>query len=347
MPPETTRTTLADRSPVVGETLKLSGQAWEVTDHSSYRRDDGIQVEEWCCETGDTEAYLLREPGEDGSPRWFFTRWIHAGQVSLQGSRPIPDWDSRLPDPEPPKALVTGGDIYNYADTADGTYEEEPGEVQRKITWEFWNEGKTRNVAIEFWGDGGHDCYRGSYVEGRTVEIVPPPLTAGLPLPSSMPLLAMLVAVVSYLVTMLALAWPFDQGFALALLAASAAVLAAAPVSVPSKQLSLLAIAAPALVFWRWAPLSGLAGAAALLGAPLALAAARRFEPREGLTWLCAAAGLLPAGIWGVYHYFHFAPAPHTISQLALALAPAALGAVMGLVAGLTLGAGEQAVENV
>src|SRR5262249_17714811 len=135
-----------------------------VPGHWGYGNDGGYGVMEWGCESDDVEAYLLKE-FKDGEPtRWFFTRRIPREAVTGLGEgRPA----------SPPPALTYESRAYRYAETNEGTYEDEPGQRIPKTTLEYWDDGRRRNLAVEQWPDGGWDCYHGTYIEPGQVSLEP------------------------------------------------------------------------------------------------------------------------------------------------------------------------------
>jgi hypothetical protein len=169
--PRTPTATRVDRAePGVGDTLTVAGEPWEVTDHSSYWNDAGYRVTEWECEAGDTTGYLLKELAEGGTPKWLFTRQIDPAAVTLPGGGALAASRPQRGGP-PPAALVHDGQTYQHAETTEGTYEDDPGEREAKTTWDYWDGGHARNLAIEIWEDGRLDAYLGAYVDPAQVTV--------------------------------------------------------------------------------------------------------------------------------------------------------------------------------
>lgn len=324
------------RSPRVGDTLRLQGTRYEVTGVSRYKNDEGYSVVEWCCETDDSECYLLRETKEGEPPRWFFTRWIEPGQITIPGGEAPPRWEPNTPPPQPPKALMRQGDIFQYADTTDGQYEDDDGLKQRKITWDYWNAGKTRNVAVELWADGGFDFYTGAYIQPAEAAFEAGgsarDLVAG---PGASPWAALgLSFAACYLLLMIMMGWPFDQCFA----GASIAAIVITGLMMSSEDvapaLSAGAIAAALTVLFVYQPpFSTPGGLAGLLLGPVVVAVnmrARQGVDRRYAVFLCAATAAAPAAAIGFWHYFKHAPGPHTLDQMLLSLVPALVGGLFG-----------------
>src|SRR5262249_29650040 len=116
---------------------------------------------------------------QEGNPtRWFFTRRIPAEAVTVAGGASVA---KHTAGQAPPPALTYDGQSYRYTDKTEGTYEDEPGQRTGKTTWEYWDAGHVRNLAVEVWADGRIDCYRGTYIDpaqvrmGATTETEPEP----------------------------------------------------------------------------------------------------------------------------------------------------------------------------
>jgi len=80
-----------------------------------------------------------------------------------------------------------------------------------------------------------------------------------------------------------------------------------------------------------------------LVAAPVAVAWIARLRGTAGerrvIQYLATVAVSGPLIALGLYHYFLFAPGPHSLGQWALALGPAALGGLVGLVVSRLAGA--------
>jgi hypothetical protein len=343
------RKTAAERPPRVGDRLSVDGNPYDVTDVSHYSNNEGYQVTEWCCEDDSSECYLLEETKEGSPARWFFTRWIRPGKVSFSGGGSLPQWIDPQPVPKPPASLLCDGDIFQHAETTDGMYEEDEGASQRKITWDFWNASRTSNVAIELWGDGGFDHYNGRYIDATRVLYLPP---APSPISNGMFACAGLMFAVSVLFCMVIFELPFDESLMISAAVASVAGFFRIDGLTDAKSehfaaaalVSALIAAVLGFAFLIFAPLSSPLGIASLALGPMAAASLCRklSASREETRYLGILTALLPAGGAGFWHYFSYAPGPHTPEQLLLALAPAALGSAGAyLTSAMTFGGGQ------
>ena len=357
---------LASTDPRVGDTLLFDGLEWKITDHSSYWSDEGHRVIEWCCETETATAYLLKEVGDREATRWLFTREIPANRVTLAGGQPLGGRTPPGRDAAPPETLTYEGQTYRYASTTEGTYEDEPGERVRKTTWDYWDAPRARNLAVERWPDGRLDCYLGAYIDpgqamlrpaagGSEVRpaaaarrVVQPSATARIRARGGMavganpfPIVAVSVPL-AYLPPFFA-GLPLDRSLAFALPVAAVLGWVAALRRAPLTGLAALGLVpALAILFERFHPLTTPIGLAALLAGPMAIVGLARLRraggERRAVQYLAAFAVTVPLLLLGLYHYFQFAPGPHTLGQWVLALGPAALGGLVAVaLAGLGL----------
>jgi hypothetical protein len=359
--------------PRVGQTLRFDAREWEVTDRSSYWNDEGYRVVEWCCETDDTEAYLLKEVKEGEPTRWFFTRTIDSAAVTLPSGEALHPWIDAHRGASPPEGVGYQGGAYRYAETNEGTYEDEPGVRVHKTTWDYWDAGRARNLAVELWEGGRVACYHGAYIDPRQVtltseasaavpagaaSVVPAAfratrLSADVPGPSTKRptfrlnpfVTAAVVFPLAYLLPFF-IGRPFDEGLAVALSLAGLGGWLVSLFRVPAAGgLALLGFPVLAVLFWHFAPLTSAVGLVALLAASAVVAWAGRSSAERGkppVVYAAAFAVAGPAVVVGLYHYFVFAPIPHGLGELVLALGPALLGGLgAALVASVILSSAE------
>ena len=335
---------LASRQPKVDDVLMYGGTRYEVTDYSTYKNEEGYRVEEWCCETGGRECYLLKEWTGVHEFRWFFTVYVSARRVTLPDGEPPPDWQWEDGKPligSPPTLLIDGNPCA-YSSSTDGTYEDEPGEKVRKVTWDYWDAAHKHNLAVELWGNGGTDYYFGRYVEPSEVRTHRSSRPGAALLGQIGPAGALLSVLagglfLSFLFAGEALI-PFDACLSVVLVACALLTWFITPVRSLSwsyQVAAVLAVAAQLALFGRYPPLSRAAGMAALLAPPCLLALLARGDPdaaadRGLLRALAALTAFLPACLWGIVHYFAYAPGPHDIGQYLRAMVPAFVGGAAG-----------------
>lgn len=336
---------LEESGPRVGIAILFDGQEWQVTDQSSYSTDEGYRVHEWCCERGDTTGYLLKEGDpKQGSIRWFFTREIDADGVKVSDGKRLAERLQGSTDPAPPDALTHEGVTYRYADTTDGTHEDASGKRVRKVTWDYWDGGHAKNLAVERWPDGSLDCYLGAHIQLGQIAIHRAAPQGYRPRLQANPFLGAAVSLPFFYFLAFVIGWPFDEGLSLALsLAALVGWLLALPSTPVAGLAAILAASIGGAVFWRFPPLTTAPGLVTFFAAPSLIGWLARTRGHAGKRLAVQYAGTLsvaaPLFAVGLAYYFRFAPGPHTLDQLSLALGPAGLGAFAGyLVSGLVLG---------
>ncbi len=344
MPPGQSRS-LADAEPRTGAVVLFDGREWRVTEQASYSTADGYRVHEWCCEGGGTTGYLLKEGDpKQGTVRWFFTREIPRESVKDAAGERLVDRLKRTPDPPPPDALEYEGGAYHYAETTDGTHEDESGQRVRKVTWDYWDGAHARNLAIEQRPDGTCDAYLGAYVEPGQFGLRPAAATQATGFfARGNPLLAMAVALLPSFLIGFIMGWPFDEAVSLALCLAVALAWVMLVPRVPLAAIGAVVLGAIAAAAFRgFPPFTTWTGLLSVLGVPALIGQLGRsrgyLDDRRAVQYAGAWAVAAPLLGVGLYAYFSLAPGPHTPEQLWLALGPAGLGAVAGfLVAGIPL----------
>lgn len=347
---------LEESDPLVGVTLRVEGREWTVAEHSRFEVDEGYWTHEWRCEAKEAAAYLLKEFDEQKKVRWFFTREIPEDAVSLQDGETLGAWFGRTGGAQPPQALSYRGTQYRYAETSEGTAEDDAGEKGSKTVWEFWDERRARNLAVERWEDGTYECYLGAYINAHQVTFRP---SAGAGAAGSgaagvrtrlaaNPFVAALVSLpILYFLAFL-VGRPFDAGMAFAMVGACLIGWLFSFGRAPAAGGIALVLGLVAFgVFLHYPPLTTGVGVLALFGTPAAVAWVGRgrggADARPAVRYSAAFGVGAPLVIVGLYHYFSLAPGPHTPDQFLLALAPAALGALAAwLLSGLVCRASEK-----
>ena len=158
----------------VADILICNGAGYAISGRDSYRYDDGSRVTEWHGENEAAEICLLEEESDVPSqPRWFFTARVGSEEVRWPEGAPIPAWKGESPRPVPPRSLAFRGETYDLSGGADLTANDAPGRSERKVVWDYWDDSSRRNVAVELWPDGSHDCYSGSYIRPEDFEVRP------------------------------------------------------------------------------------------------------------------------------------------------------------------------------
>ena len=334
---------LEDSDPVGGVLLRLEGRDWRVTERLRFEEDEGTWANEWCCEADGTTAYLLKEFDEQKRVRWFFTREIAEDAVSLPDGETLGAWLERTKRPSPPEVLSHRGTQYRYAETSEGTAKVDSGERARKTVWEYWDERRATNLAVERWEDREFECYLGAYIDPRQVTL----RSAGAAEPgagaaagaaggffsrlAANPFMAALISLPVFYLLAFIVGRPFDSALSFTLAAAAVTGwLFALGSSSAASGLALLLGSFAGAAFWFFPPLTSGFGLLALFGTPAAIAwlGGRGAAPeRRAAVRYAAVVGVVgPLLGVGLFSYFSLAPGPHTSDQFALALGPAVLG---------------------
>lgn len=336
-------TSLNARSPVTGDTLLLNGQSFEITDRSTYRNSEGYFVTEFCAEDDDSENYLLRESYPDGSVKWFFTKWQEPSGFADGSDRKIEDY-LKNGDLKLPPRITYKNEQFTLEDRTDGTYADNPGEDEKKITFDYWTDDHKRNLAIESWENGSYDFYIGSYIDPNSATLDKGgssgltrrsrssddasnnPFTV---IGTSLLFLVFVVPELSFI--------PVD-----ALLSGILGIITLSLFVRTATQVPFVTFAATTVVgltltflFDRFAPLGTWQGAGLVLLAPFILCKLCGDNgPKGPQARLCALMMLAAVLAAGFRRYFSFAPEPHSLPQYLLALAPAFIcGAIAHLLA--------------
>lgn len=336
-------TNLSARSPVTGDTLLLNGHSFEITDRSTYRNSEGYFVTEFCAEDDDSENYLLRESYPDGSVKWFFTRWHEPSGFADGSDRKIEDY-LKNGDLKLPPRITYKNEQFTLADRTDGTYADNPGEDEKKITFDYWTEDHARNLAIESWENGSYDFYIGSYIDPAAATLDKGG-SSGLSRrsrasddASNNPFTFVFTAIIFIVILVPELSFvPVD-----ALLSGVMGILTLGLFIWTAVKLPFVSAAAAAVLsltlaflFDQFAPLGTWQGAGLVLLAPFILCKLCGSEGARGpQARLCALMMLAAVLAAGFRRYFSFAPEPHSLPQYLLAIAPAFIcGAIAHLLA--------------
>lgn len=340
---------LDEVDPRTGQALVIDHAEWTIVGHATYRTE-GYHADEWECRKGGTTGYLLKERERDGV-RWFFTIPAALSAVTLPGGESLDRWRGREPQGGPPATLVFRGGAYRYETSTEGLYEEQPGRAAErgrsgaergrsgvgKTTWEYWDGAHVYNLAIEQWPDGRLEAYHGAYVDPRTLEV-----RSG---SRSALAAAVIVAAFAYFIALL-VGLPFDRCTGISLLVVTIIGLVRALYHAPSAApAGLILTPLLGIVFFRFPPLTTVAGLVTLIAAPALMgrwALTTPTAPRSSVRLAACFTVALPLLVVGLYYYFSFAPGPRSFGQYALAIGPAVIGGLAAMtIAGLVLRASE------
>jgi hypothetical protein len=242
----------------------------------------------------------------------------------------------------PPDALVYRGLAHGLDETTDGTYAEDPGESVQKTTWDYWDAKQELNLAVERWADGRVECFHGRRIDPKTVRVEGARGATAAKRRGTGAAGVVQQAVVAWLIVGFVLFIPtaiFTQTLETAFtVALGGAGLGAFLVAVQGLGLRawawVIGAVVLAVLFYRWSPLTSIAGVVVLLLVPAAVtlwiaSGVKTATARPAATAAVAAAtATLFAGL---FNYYWFAPVPRSIGQYVLAVGPAPLTGLVAL----------------
>ena len=140
-----------------GDRLTYHGVQWQVIDYSTYDDANGYQTAEWLLRSpAGKEYYLLQEvdpQSPDSTVHWYLAEEINISQVSQPGfasGLPTYLWREMQEQKPPYPELQVFGRLYSFESQTQGNYESDTGEAPR-ITWDYWDQTRQWNLAIEAW----------------------------------------------------------------------------------------------------------------------------------------------------------------------------------------------------
>lgn len=333
-----------------GDWVRWDSQQWEVTDRDLYRESADYQEVQWELEStgGDTRYLLVSRENKGGAAEevWVCTRQAGIGQV--QRRLPSGEWESfKETDsmPSAPAAVRFDGLDFKLEGETEGIAEDDDGNNVNKLTWDYYDQSRRRNLAIEVWQEPDADYYEaydGLVVKPSEFTVIPPaeaprrsPLrgadAAGAFVAACfvcfffLPIVAGVMGAfdtgAEYLVALLV---PAACAFIAVLAGAHRGLLAAALAAAVGGAVLALKLRGLGASYWEYAMYGVLGGAAISEFFSRVFGVARSSE--KG--WIAGNAALLFLYIVGFAHYVKFAPRPHNAGGLlaacALPLLPAA-----------------------
>lgn len=155
-----------------GDWLRWDSRDWEVTDRDTYRESSDYFETQWELQpTSGPTHYLVRsqEKKADGTEEvWVCTKQTAINGVQVEaksgGWRSLKGKDSL--DAAPTKVKFSGMEFTLDGQT-EGRAEDDEGNTVDKLTWDYYDPGRTRNLAIEVWKEPDADYYEA--YDGRVV----------------------------------------------------------------------------------------------------------------------------------------------------------------------------------
>lgn len=142
----------------VGYFVDYDLESYEVTAHHYYDFGDGLEMQEWCLNSGRKTFYLTRF--EDDEVEWCLSQKTPIGAIDGDMRKHI------MAHEDPPNRVVFKGETY-YLDSSDAGYfyENSEGNGEEFISWTFLDESSEKVLTIEQWDEDAFEASFGHYVE--------------------------------------------------------------------------------------------------------------------------------------------------------------------------------------
>ncbi len=143
----------------VGDSFNFSGVQWAVRELNLFQDPSGYRTSEWRIESSRRGEYYLMveyDPAQSGGPFWYLSERIPSPKLlnPEEGKDVYRQLQrSSLINETPPPALMSNGMTFLFESSSSGRTNWE-GESQQRTTWEYWDKTHSRNLALEFWGNG-------------------------------------------------------------------------------------------------------------------------------------------------------------------------------------------------
>jgi len=154
---------------------------WFVSTRETYKESEDYQEIQWTLVAkGKATIYLIRseEKKEAGLECvWVLTKQIPLNSVQHQS---VPEnWQPLFEEPfvsAPPQAVKLGPTLFNFDGETSCRAKDDEGLLVTKLTWDYYDDTRTRNVVIEVWKESDRDypeAYEGTVVQTSEFEILP------------------------------------------------------------------------------------------------------------------------------------------------------------------------------
>lgn len=139
-----------------GDRITYHGINYLIEEHSSYRDSSkGYHTEEWLLKsTSDSEYYLMREYDPENPNNivtWYLANEITNAHLFLPDSQEniVPDlWHQMYSQSIPYPELLLFNISYHFESETQGNYII-AGQNKSRLTWDYWDNDHTTNLAIE------------------------------------------------------------------------------------------------------------------------------------------------------------------------------------------------------
>ena len=164
-----------------GDCLRYRQTDWFVFCREIYKETEAYQETQWTLVAkGNIAVYLIRS--EEKKETGLECIWVLTKQIPLDTLQYEPSPGTWLPlFEEPfvsaaPRSLRLGSTIVNFEGETSGLARDDEGLTVTKLTWDYYDDTKTRNIAIEVWKESDRDypeAYDGAVVQASDFEILP------------------------------------------------------------------------------------------------------------------------------------------------------------------------------
>lgn len=165
-----------------GDWVRWESRDWEVTERSTYRESSDYFETQWELQPeAGTTHYLVRsqEKKPDGVEEvWVCTRQTAIGGVQVEaksgGWRGLKGKDSMA---AAPAKVKFSGLEFSLDGQTEGRAEDDEGDTVDKLTWDYYDPTRSRNLAIEVWQEPDADYYEaydGKVVRPSDFTPIPP-----------------------------------------------------------------------------------------------------------------------------------------------------------------------------
>lgn len=163
-----------------GDGVYYNHTEWYVVDREIYKESDAYQEIQWTLHNKEADVrYLVRseeKKGQDTEYIWVITKAIDIESVEYEPSPGKPTYfqeDEFVK--EPPQTIKFDGVTFEFEGRTTGKAKDDDGNLVTKLTWDYYDESKKRNLAIEIWKESDRDypeAYDGIVVDPSEFQVV-------------------------------------------------------------------------------------------------------------------------------------------------------------------------------
>jgi hypothetical protein len=329
-----------------GDCVRYQRADWFISGKDAYRESAEYEETQWTLTAkGRPEFYLIlsEEKTDAGIERvWVLTQEISLSGVQCQTSPDV--WKPlsllKCDDSSPPEMIKLGQMVMNLDGTTSGPATDDEGQTVIKVTWDYYNDTRAKNVAIEIWKEPDRDyveVYEGVVVQPSDFEVLSDEVRRAIiqkvrPMPKGAFGALWIVPAVGFFLFLAGL--PFDYFLTVMIPVLAIIILLQAASAFWSLTSAFMWLALGGMLFLLhgvrasfWVIALGACGVSVLV--PALITFLKPDFAEEDNILIFSANVLPPLWIYSFFMYFKFAPGPHRSYQLAAAfILPLAITAV-------------------